>query len=486
MEGQTDLLLKWNRPVPRYTSYPTVPFWKDHLDVPRWKDAFRVRFSECNAKEGISVYIHLPFCESLCIYCGCNKRITTNHSVEEGYIEAVLSEWNMYRALMEHPPVIRELHLGGGTPTFFSPQNLNRLISRLLEGAVVHPNHSFSIEGHPNNTTREHLDTLYRLGFRRISYGVQDLNREVQDVIHRIQPFEHLRRATEESRTAGFAGVNFDLIYGLPLQTLSRLEYTIRESVSLSPDRLAFYSYAHTPWVNCSQRLIDEALLPSAAQKMELHEKGKQWLVDSGYTNIGMDHFALETDDLFKAWRDNRLHRNFMGYTTQASGMLLGLGVSAISDLGTAFGQNDKTLGGYYQSIHDGALAVRKGYFLNEEDRIFRRHILDIACKGYTVFDPAWSAVLNEWTMPLLRDLERDGLVRIGETGVHLTKAGRPFLRQVCKAFDLHLLRDERARGEGIVCCGKSASGGSEGDTGTTSGGFQAGRGTAPLFSNAI
>jgi oxygen-independent coproporphyrinogen-3 oxidase len=465
------LLQKYNQPVPRYTSYPTVPFWKDQIEVLQWKEAFRERFAECNRTDGISLYIHLPFCESLCIYCGCNKKITTNHKVEEEYLLALFEEWDMYRDMMEHPPVIREIHLGGGTPTFFSPDNLDRLISGLLEGSVVHPDHSFSVEGHPNNTTKEHLDRLHGLGFRRISYGVQDLNPEVQAAIHRIQPFENLRRATEDARTSGFTGVNFDLIYGLPRQTPERLHHTIAQSVSLRPDRLAFYNYAHTPWMNCSQRLIDEQDLPSPADKMELYERGKQWLQEAGYTNIGMDHFSLESDELYKAWRENRLHRNFMGYTTQASGMLLGLGVSSISDLSSAFAQNDKTLTGYYRSVGEGELAVQKGFFLSPEDQVFRWHILDIACKGYTVFDSAWTAVLEEWTMPRLRELEADGLVDLGEKGVNLTEEGRPFLRHACKAFDLHLLRDERNRGDAAIRCGKSALGGEP---------------AGPQFSNAI
>ncbi len=441
MQAPSAFLQKYNRPVPRYTSYPTVPFWQDHLDIPRWKQLFRDRFAESNNADGISLYIHLPFCESLCIYCGCNKKISTNHKVEEEYLQAVLKEWDTYVQLMERPPVIREIHLGGGTPTFFSPDNLRRLVSRLLERSVVHTDHSLSIEGHPNNTTREHLDTLFSLGFRRISYGVQDLNREVQEAIHRIQPFEYLRRATADARAAGFTSVNFDLIYGLPLQTLPRLRHTIASSLTLQPDRLAFYSYAHTPWLNCSQRLIDEKDLPSPSEKAALYGAGKSWLIEGGYTNIGMDHFALENEELCVAWKDNRLHRNFMGYTTQASGILLGLGVSAISDLGSAFAQNDKTLGGYYRSIGEGKLAVKKGYFLSEEDKEFRRHILDIACKGSTVLDPAWTPVLEEWTLPQLRELAADGLVIIDEASVAVTKAGRPFLRHICKAFDLHLLR---------------------------------------------
>jgi oxygen-independent coproporphyrinogen-3 oxidase len=439
----------------------------------RWKTVFREQFAECNPTEGISLYVHLPFCESLCIYCGCNKKISRTHTVEDAYIDAVLKEWNMYLEWMEHPPLIREIHLGGGTPTFFSPGNLDRLVSGLLDRAVVHQHHSFSIEGHPNNTTREHLDTLYDLGFRRISYGVQDLNKEVQEAIHRVQPFENLRRATEDAREVGFTAVNFDLIYGLPLQTPERLKNTIFQSMSLRPDRLAFYSYAHTPWLNCAQRLIDEKDMPSVTEKMELYETGKQWLIGGGYRNIGMDHFALETDELYKAWWENRLHRNFMGYTAQASGMLLGLGVSSISDIGTGFAQNDKTLADYYRSIGEGQLALRKGYFLSAEDRVFRQHILDIACRGYTVFDPAWASVLEDWTLPALRDLAADGIVFLDQKGVNLTESGRPFLRHVCKAFDLHLLRDETTRGNAKIRCGKSAFGAEPGVD-------------APSFSNAI
>ncbi|GGA94808.1 oxygen-independent coproporphyrinogen III oxidase [Puia dinghuensis] len=449
---EANLLASYNQPVPRYTSYPTVPFWKENLDPHSWRRDLIAGFARCNEKEGISLYLHLPFCESLCIYCGCNKKITTNHNVEEQYLDAILKEWSMYREMMEHPPVIRELHLGGGTPTFFSPGNLHRLVSTILAGAVVHPEHAFSIEGHPNNTTREHLDVLYALGFRRISYGVQDLNPEVQLAIRRWQPFERLSEATEAARDAGFTAVNFDLIYGLPLQTPERLRHTIDLSLSLRPDRIAFYSYAHTPSVNCAQRLIDSAQLPSPEEKLYLYQLGKVLLEEQGYANIGMDHFALPADELFIAWKDNRLHRNFMGYTTQHSGMLLGLGVSAISDLGMAYAQNDKSLAGYYRAIAEGRLAISRGYRLTAEDMVFKRYILDIACKGYTRLDPAWTALLQEWTLPRLQELQKDGLVTLNEERVALTEAGRPFLRHVCKAFDLVLLRDERVR-ENLALC---------------------------------
>ena len=444
MNTTISLAEKYNRPVPRYTSYPTAPIWKGGVDVEDWKRAVSERMTVVNSKQGISLYVHLPFCESLCIYCGCNKKITTNHKVEEEYLEVLFKEWDLYVDLMGEAPVIRELHLGGGTPTFFSPENLERLVSGLLRRAVVHEDYAFSIEGHPNNTTREHLERLYALGFRRISYGVQDLNEEVQRIIHRIQPFERLRDATVAAREVGFTGINFDIIYGLPAQSQEHLRLTLLQSASLRPDRLAFYSYAHTPWISCSQRLIDERLLPKPSEKLALYGLGRELLASAGYFNIGMDHFALPGDELYKAWMNNSLHRNFMGYTTQNSGMLIGLGMSAISDTGRAFAQNEKTLGGYYRGVGAGRLPIAKGYFLSEEDVAFRRHILDIACKGYTMLEPRWSSVYAEWSLPYLRELVEDGLVAVDGSSVRLTEEGFPYLRHACKAFDLHLLRNEK------------------------------------------
>src|SRR6478735_10261185 len=348
------LLQKYNVPVPRYTSYPTVPGWKSAICISDWRTSFQNRFAFCNNTQGISLYIHLPFCESLCTYCGCNKKITTNHSVEEEYLNSIEKEWKLYRKMMRQTPVIRELHLGGGTPTFFSPKNLERLLKFILKNSILHPKHEFSIEGHPNNTTPEHLKTLYNHGFRRISYGVQDNDPEVQRVINRIQPFENVRAATENARSIGFTSINFDLIYGLPKQTLQSMETTINKIIELKPDRIAFYSYAHVPWTSKAQRLFDESDLPGAEEKILLYLKGKELLMKNGYVDIGMDHFALPSDELYLAWKSGRLHRNFMGYTTQNSGLLLGLGVSSISDTGNAFAQNQKALHDYYTSINEG------------------------------------------------------------------------------------------------------------------------------------
>ena len=442
------LIKKYNQPVPRYTSYPTVPFWDDHIDAGSWRRRFAEQFSANNAAGGISIYVHLPFCESLCSYCGCNKRITQNHSVEETYLQAVEKEWRQYRKLMGQTPVIREIHLGGGTPTFFSPLNLRRLFNILVKYSIVHPQHEFSIEGHPNNTTRQHLDMLASLGFRRISYGVQDLDPEVQRVINRIQPFENVKMATEQAREAGFVSVNFDLIYGLPLQTIERIENTIRQSITLKPDRIAFYSYAHVPWTSKSQRLFNEDDLPAPEEKIRLYLKGKELLAASGYRDVGMDHFALPHDELFIAKENGRLRRNFMGYTTQNSELLLGLGVSAISDLGNAFAQNEKSLSQYYAAINEDRLAVKRGFFLNEEDLAFRQYIKDISCRGTTVFRPEHLATMEAFCFPALEQMAKDGLVEYDRRQLQLTAEGHYFIRNVCSAFDLYLQRGHSFSGK--------------------------------------
>jgi len=363
-------------------------------------------------------------------------------------MQVILKEWNLYLQLMHTKPVIRELHIGGGTPTFFSPRNLEKLLTAIFDTAIIHPEHEFGFEGHPNNTTKEHLQALYDLGFRRVSYGVQDNDPEVQRIINRIQPFENIQRATADARAIGYQSVNFDLIYGLPKQTLETMERTILQSISLHPDRVAFYSYAHVPWTSRGQRLFDENDLPSTETKMKLYQLGKALFAENGYSDIGMDHFALPSDDLFKAREEGWLHRNFMGYTTQHTGILLGLGVSSISDVGIAFAQNQKTIHDYYAAINNGELSVTKGYFLSEEDSAFRKYILNISCQGKTKFLPQHLALIEQYSFPELEKLVEDGLVEYNDTGLVVTELGLNFIRNICKAFDLHLLRNESKQGK--------------------------------------
>jgi len=350
---------------------------------------------------------------------------------------SLLKEWDLYCGLVGEKPIIRELHLGGGTPTFFSPENLSKLLTDIFSKSIIHPDREFSIEGHPNNTTKEHLDTLYRLGFRRISYGVQDNDPVVQKAINRIQPLENVKKATEQARAAGFTSINYDLIYGLPFQTLESEEKTIKEVIGLQPDRIAFYSYAHVPWKQKSQRLYDETNLPAAHTKLQLYLLGKRLLTGAGYTDIGMDHFAQQGDSLYIQWAQNKLHRNFMGYTTTHTKMLVGLGVSAISDAGNAFAQNHRELENYYRSIEEGNIPVTKGYYLTETDSIFKEYILDIICRGQTILGRGYTYFLDAYTIPRLLEMQDDGLLVLDGNIVTVTDIGRQFVRNICQAFDM-------------------------------------------------
>jgi len=438
------LVNKYNIAGPRYTSYPTVPYWDgDTFSLEKWKSSLIKSFKESNSKEGISLYIHLPFCESLCTFCGCNKRITKQHSVESPYISAVLKEWDLYVNLFDEKPIVKELHLGGGTPTFFSPDHLKMLINGIFSKAKRAAHYEFSFEGHPNNTTREHLQALYDVGFRRVSYGVQDYNPIVQKAIHRIQPFENVKKATELAREIGYTSVGHDIIFGLPFQTLEHVKETILKTKALLPDRLAFYSYAHVPWIKGNgQRGFNDSDLPSAALKRSQYELGKQLLAEVGYEEIGMDHFALTTDALHKSMQNGNLHRNFMGYTASKTQAMVGLGVSSISDSWYGFAQNVKGIEDYYKCLAEGVIPVYRGHILSDEDLVIRRHILNLMCQ----FKTSWSAdnlYFDELPDSLIRlkEMEKDGLLQIGKNTIEVTTKGQPFVRNICMAFDVLLQR---------------------------------------------
>ncbi len=439
-----NLFSKYNIPGPRYTSYPTVPFWTEPPSKSEWENEVKFTFQKTNSKEGISIYIHLPFCESLCTYCGCNTRITVNHAVEKMYINAVLKEWALYLELFEEKPRIKELHLGGGTPTFFSPENLQMLIHSILSSATRCPESEFSFEAHPNNTTEEHLKTLYALGFKRISIGVQDFDPVVQEIVNRVQPFEHVKRLTDWSRKIGFTSINFDLIYGLPKQTKAGIITTIEKVSTLLPDRIAFYSYAHIPWIKPGQRKFTEADLPANEEKLELYETGRQMLALKGYEEIGMDHFALPTDSLYHAKIEKHLHRNFMGYNSHSTRLLIGLGVSSISDSWTAFIQNEKKVEDYYKRVDENTLPFFKGHLLSKEDTILRKHILNIMCYGYTSWEQEHEQFETlERTVQELKEFEKDGLLRTEKYGVQILQNGLPFIRNICMAFDARMRNNE-------------------------------------------
>lgn len=441
------LIQKYNVPGPRYTSYPTVPFWDNSgFSKENWIASFQKSFKETNQTEGISLYIHLPFCESLCTFCACHKHITKRHDVEEIYIKSVLKEWKLYLDLLDEKPIIKELHLGGGTPTFFSAENLHFLLNGIFKKAKKHNNAEFSFEGHPNNTSEEHLQTLFDLGFRRVSFGVQDYDEKVQKAIHRIQPFENVEKVTNLARKIGYTSISHDLIFGLPFQTKENVIDTITKTKSLKPDRISFYSYAHVPWIKgVGQRGFDEKDLPIDDEKRVLYEIGKELFAALEYEEIGMDHFALKTDDLYIATKDNRLHRNFMGYTANKTQLMIGLGMSAISDSWGAFAQNVKSVKEYQQLVFEGEIPVFRGHILSKEDAIIRKHILHMMCKFETSWEDAALKIDNlDFHLSLLKELENDGLVIIHKNSLSIPAHARPFVRNICMAFDKKLHQEKR------------------------------------------
>ncbi len=437
-----DLIKKYNIAGPRYTSYPTVPLWETEIfKVNAWQASIHKQFAH---SPEISMYIHLPYCESLCTYCGCNTRITVNHAVERPYIEAVLKEWTMYLSLFDTKPILKELHLGGGTPTFFSPENLSYLLQGIYEECIIPEDHSYGFEGHPANTTKEHLNTLYALGFDRVSFGIQDFDPYIQDVINRKQTVEQVRDVTQWAKEAGYTSINYDLIYGLPFQSIESISNTINTVCELKPDRIAFYSYAHVPWLKPSQRKYSEKDLPNNDVKRSLYETGKNLFLKTGFKEIGMDHFALAEDELFEAFNNKTLHRNFMGYTVSETNLLIGLGVSSISDSSFAFAQNHKTVEAYLEAVHKYTFPIFRGHLMTEEDLLFRKHILALMCNLETSFDteeannPSFQEAFTR-----LEELIKDELVVVSGNKVHITDLGKAFVRNVCMAFDVRLHQEE-------------------------------------------
>ncbi len=439
------LIAKYNIPGPRYTSYPTVPYWdKEGISLNNWKESVKRSFNESNDTEGISLYIHLPFCENLCTFCACHKLITKRHEVEEPYINTVLKEWNLYCDLFDTQPKIKDIHLGGGTPTFFSSKNLKQLIDGIFDRADKTLDFELSYEGHPSHTSEEQLQTLFNMGARRNSFGIQDYDPLVQKAIHRIQSYDQVKKINDLSRKIGYTSISHDLIFGLPFQKEDSIRDTIRKTISLKPDRIAFYSYAHVPWIKgVGQRGFDENDLPKESEKRRLYELGKQLFFDAGYIEIGMDHFALPTDSLAIAMNKKKLHRNFMGYTSGKTQLMIGLGMSAISDSWYAFAQNDKTIKGYTKQVNNGILPIFRGHLLTDTDLIIRKHILNLMCHLETEWKYGLDLTKRKAITVRLKEMIADGIVDVNDDGVSVREEGRLFIRNICMAFDLRLIENK-------------------------------------------
>jgi len=439
----TDLFAKYDVPAPRYTSYPTVPFWTDSPTTGQWIEELN---KACEDESTTwSLYFHLPFCETLCTFCACNTVITRDHGREEGYIDLLSKEWGLY---LDRVPALRRrpllgLHLGGGTPTFFSADNLERILKPILaDTRVAADGFEASVEVHPGHTTREQLVTLRRLGFTRISIGVQDFDPEVQRLVNRHQPYEVTKSVTQMARELGYTSVNYDLIYGLPRQNPESFATTVGKTIELRPDRIALYSFALVPWIKPAQRSYSDEDLPRAGEKRALYEMARERLASAGYIEIGMDHFALPHDGMAEAQRKGTLHRNFQGYTEKRTQVLLGLGVSAISETPTCFHQNEKTFPVYERRIQSGEIATFRGHLLSEEDRRLREQILVFMTRFKVDLQPEQRDDARSYLEPLISD----GLVEVDDQRLILTERGRPFLRNACMFFDQRLRQQQEQR----------------------------------------
>jgi len=440
-----DLLKKYDVPVPRYTSYPTVPAWKESPTSDEWFKSLRTTMNE--DQSSWSMYLHLPFCETMCTFCGCNTIITKDHSKAHPYVLEILKEWELYLTnvpdLAKKP--LKHIHLGGGSPTFLSPMELKFLIESLFKNIKkTSENFEASIEVDPRRTTEDQLKVLRELGFNRVSLGVQDFNTEVQKIIHREQPFEMTRSITDISRALGYTSVNFDLIYGLPLQTKERLISTVEQTLKLSPDRIAFYSFALVPWIKPAQRLFKDSDLPTSEEKRELYEIARAMFLQAGYQDIGMDHFAKTTDSLFTARQNKTLHRNFMGYTDQKTDVLLGLGLSSISETKNMFHQNEKLLPKYQECLASGKIPTHRGHKLSAQDEKQRKKILQIM----TQYEYKWEGD-SEYQLfqTKMADFIDEELVDVNEMGFRVTEAGHPFLRNICALFDDYIPQNRPEKG---------------------------------------
>ena len=453
-----ELLRRFDVPGPRYTSYPTADRFVEAFRDREYVLALTQRRLGGATALPLSIYVHIPFCESLCYYCACNKIITKHHERAELYLDYLGKEVDLHVAQLGTGQPVSQLHLGGGTPTFLSDDGLRRLMAMLQRSFALTPGGEYSIEIDPRTVDAGRLALLAELGFNRLSFGVQDFDPKVQKAVHRIQPAEQVFALVETARTLGFESVNVDLIYGLPRQTPESFDQTLALVEQLRPDRIALYAYAHLPDRFKPQRRIHAEELPGAEAKLSMLSRSLDALMAAGYVYVGMDHFALPTDALAVAKRQGRLHRNFQGYSTQPDCDLIGLGVSGIGRIGATYSQNAKTLEEYYDFLDRGRLPVVRGLALSRDDLIRRAVIMALMCQGELLFEPVEQAWLIDFRKYFAAELEQleglaaHGLVVLGPEGIQVTAMGWFFVRGIAMVFDRYLQADRnRARFSRII-----------------------------------
>ena len=445
------LLQRLDVPGPRYTSYPTADRFVEAFGPVEYTQALeqRAQGATVGGTPPLSIYVHIPFCESVCYYCACNKVITKHHERAEEYLQALEAEIGLHVAVLGKGKSVSQLHFGGGSPTFLSDTEIERLMAALRTAFRIAPGAELSIEVDPRTVTTERLQNLARMGFNRLSFGVQDFDAEVQKAVHRVQSYESVRELVVSARALGFESLNVDLIYGLPKQTPASFARTVELVGELRPDRIALYAYAHLPQRFKPQRRIDPEQLPPPGDRVQMLGGAIQGFLGFGYTYIGMDHFALPGDSLAAAKRQGRLHRNFQGYSTQPDCDLIGLGVSSIGRMGATYSQNAKTLPEYYDAVRQGHFPVVRGLALTRDDLVRRAVIMALMCQGRVEFESIELAHLVSMRdyfateLESLRPLVEMGLVELESDAIQVTPRGWYFVRGVAMVFDRHLRADK-------------------------------------------
>ena len=442
-----EFLARYNRPGPRYTSYPTAPVWNDSFGP---ADLERVHQEAERARSPVSLYMHIPFCESLCLFCACNVIIQKDKRVAPPYLEVLKREMERVSHSVSKQREVVQFHWGGGTPTYLTPEQIDDLFGAVRARFSFAADAEIGIEVDPRVTSREHLETLRRLGFNRLSMGIQDFHPEVQRAIHRIQPYELTRDLLLAARELGFDSINVDLIYGLPYQSPERFAHTVDQILELAPDRVALFSYAHVPWLKKQQGSF-AAHLPEGMQKFEIFRTGLSKFLEAGYLYIGMDHFAKPGDELAISQQKRTLHRNFQGYTTKAGADLYGMGVTAISGIQNAYAQNHRDLAAWEKAVGEGGIATMRGYRLSEDDRLRRAVISRLLCHTVVIKDEIareFGVDFDEYFAGELARLEpprEDGLVLLEADQIRTTWLGRIFIRNLAMVFDPYLEKQQLA-----------------------------------------
>jgi oxygen-independent coproporphyrinogen-3 oxidase len=450
------LIQRYDKAGPRYTSYPTAPQFSADFDESQLRRAITRSNNEMIPKP-LSLYVHIPFCDTVCFYCACNKIVTKNHAVTPEYLQLLDQEMRMLAPLFDSDRELEQLHLGGGTPTFLNQDEMKSLMRSIGQSFNLADDCEMSIEIDPRKVTNDSIRELAQMGFNRMSLGVQDFDAKVQQAVNRVQPYEMVRERLESARDAGIVSVNMDLIYGLPHQSVETFGNTLDQVLGLRPDRLSVFNYAHLPERFKPQRRIDQVDLPEPAEKLDILQMMVERLQAAGYVYIGMDHFALETDSMVKAQQEGTLQRNFQGYSTHADADLIAIGVSSISLIGDSYSQNATGIDDYRASINAGKLPVVRGLTMNDDDRLRKAVITQLICHfrlDIPLVEQQWGINFKKYfaeEYKELRELERDGLLKLDPNSIRVEPKGRFLIRNVCMVFDAYLKTNKTVKFSKVI-----------------------------------